>query len=247
MSDDTQLNDQAKAAASAALGAPVVAASMCTRFGSSDRAAAVFGAHSLQGASLRLTNVFNRTARSFNQGLPEHFLVAVTETQVHALEAKEKHGELTAGGEYVVWDRAGLGPVLAPQQMFGTPADGQVVVVHPPPDMRSMSRANKKVAMAVGRGVPVQLLFGKDATSQSVVDVLVADGHAQGARQPIVWNSNSGVPFPGLPGAAPPAAPAAPAADTTVDQLEKLADLHSKGVLDDAEFAAQKARILNEA
>jgi len=230
MSDDTQLNDQAKAAASAALGAPVVAASMCTRFGSSDRAAAVFGAHSLQGASLRLTNVFNRTARSFNQGLPEHFLVAVTE-----------------GGEYVVWDRAGLGPVLAPQQMFGTPADGQVVVVHPPPDMRSMSRANKKVAMAVGRGVPVQLLFGKDATSQSVVDVLVADGHAQGARQPIVWNSNSGVPFPGLPGAAPPAAPAAPAADTTVDQLEKLADLHSKGVLDDAEFAAQKARILNEA
>ena len=33
--------------------------------------------------------------------------------------------------------------------------------------------------------------------------------------------------------------------DSTVDQLRQLADLRSQGVLTDAEFEAQKARILN--
>ncbi|MEU8133938.1 SHOCT domain-containing protein [Streptodolium elevatio] len=35
-----------------------------------------------------------------------------------------------------------------------------------------------------------------------------------------------------------------PAGDPVVDQLERLARLRDQGVLDDAEFAAQKARIL---
>jgi hypothetical protein len=33
--------------------------------------------------------------------------------------------------------------------------------------------------------------------------------------------------------------------DSTIDQLQQLADLKSQGVLTDAEFEAQKARILN--
>lgn len=33
--------------------------------------------------------------------------------------------------------------------------------------------------------------------------------------------------------------------DNTIDQLRQLADLRSQGVLSDAEFEAQKARILN--
>jgi hypothetical protein len=40
------------------------------------------------------------------------------------------------------------------------------------------------------------------------------------------------------------APPAAPAADDSVAQLEQLADLHSKGILTDEEFAAKKAQIL---
>ncbi|MCF2525962.1 SHOCT domain-containing protein [Yinghuangia soli] len=44
--------------------------------------------------------------------------------------------------------------------------------------------------------------------------------------------------------APPPAAPAAPAQDSVVDQLERLAALRSQGILSDAEFDAQKARIL---
>jgi hypothetical protein len=47
------------------------------------------------------------------------------------------------------------------------------------------------------------------------------------------------------PQAAPPqAAPAAPAAQSTVDQLKDLADLKAQGILTDAEFEAQKAKIL---
>ncbi len=40
-----------------------------------------------------------------------------------------------------------------------------------------------------------------------------------------------------------PAAPAAPAVDP-IEQLTKLAELHEKGILTDAEFAVQKAKIL---
>lgn len=43
---------------------------------------------------------------------------------------------------------------------------------------------------------------------------------------------------------AAPAAPAAPAAQDTITMLTQLADLHARGVLTDAEFSAQKARIL---
>ena len=41
----------------------------------------------------------------------------------------------------------------------------------------------------------------------------------------------------------PPAPVAAPAM-TTVEQLRELADLHGEGVLTDAEFATEKAKIL---
>lgn len=43
--------------------------------------------------------------------------------------------------------------------------------------------------------------------------------------------------------AAPVAAPA-PAVDETTAQLQNLANLHAQGILDDAEFAAAKAKLL---
>jgi len=43
---------------------------------------------------------------------------------------------------------------------------------------------------------------------------------------------------------APPAAAAAPSEDDQLEQLEKLGDLHAKGILTDEEFAAKKAQIL---
>jgi hypothetical protein len=42
---------------------------------------------------------------------------------------------------------------------------------------------------------------------------------------------------------APPPPPAAPAADP-IEQLKELAELKQQGILTDAEFAAQKAKIL---
>ena len=44
--------------------------------------------------------------------------------------------------------------------------------------------------------------------------------------------------------APPPPAPAAAAPQDPVAQLEKLAELKDRGILTDAEFAAQKAKIL---
>jgi Short C-terminal domain len=45
---------------------------------------------------------------------------------------------------------------------------------------------------------------------------------------------------------AQPPAPGASGSDATIEQLRQLADLKAQGVLTDAEFAAQKARILNQ-
>jgi hypothetical protein len=42
----------------------------------------------------------------------------------------------------------------------------------------------------------------------------------------------------------PPAAAPAPSGESRVDQLKDLADLKAQGVLNDAEFEAEKARIL---
>lgn len=51
-------------------------------------------------------------------------------------------------------------------------------------------------------------------------------------------------PLPPPPAAAAPAAPAAPSEADTIAQLKELAQLKEQGILTDAEFAAQKAKIL---
>jgi hypothetical protein len=65
------------------------------------------------------------------------------------------------------------------------------------------------------------------AQQQAAYDQAYADGAAAQAAPP------------------PPPAPApAPAGDDTIAQLQQLADLKAQGILTDAEFAAQKAKIL---
>ncbi len=49
---------------------------------------------------------------------------------------------------------------------------------------------------------------------------------------------------PPAPAPAPPPAPAPAAAPDPIEQLERLAALKAQGILTDAEFAAQKAKIL---
>ena len=53
-------------------------------------------------------------------------------------------------------------------------------------------------------------------------------------------------PAGAMPVAEPPRPPAPPLAPSTVTELERLADLRAKGVLTEAEFQAQKAKILGQ-
>lgn len=72
-----------------------------------------------------------------------------------------------------------------------------------------------------------------------------ADQQAAAAeqQQAIVDQAAAQVAAQQPPTAAPQAAPAA-AEDPTIARLKELADLKSQGVLDDAEFAAAKAKLL---
>jgi hypothetical protein len=61
-------------------------------------------------------------------------------------------------------------------------------------------------------------------------------------RQANRWGAQEQAQYEQQQYAAPP--PAAPEPEDNYAQLEKLADLHSKGILTDEEFAAQKAKLL---
>jgi hypothetical protein len=63
-------------------------------------------------------------------------------------------------------------------------------------------------------------------------------------RQAAQWGPYGPAPAPGVqPEAGPGAAPASSSAGV-IDQLERLGQLRASGVLTDAEFQTQKARIL---
>ncbi len=232
------LNDQALAGAAGVLKKEaVVPASMCRRFSVQDRVISQFAG--MQKLALQM-KVGSADSMGMNQNLPEQFLIAVTDTQVHALEAKDKRGRLKVGKPCVTWDRQALEPVLAPPLppevpgFLDTPADSQVVVVHPPPDLRRASSIRKKLAGP--KGAPVHLLFGVDPVSQQVVDLLVADGQASGGHAPA--SSFPGASFLGSPTVG------SGSDRDRLDNLARLGDLHASGVLTDAEFDAQKAAIL---
>ncbi|MEU9046868.1 MULTISPECIES: SHOCT domain-containing protein [unclassified Kitasatospora] len=66
-------------------------------------------------------------------------------------------------------------------------------------------------------------------------------------RQAGRWAQQDAPAAPAAPAAtyqAPPPAAAPSSTDSTIDQLQKLAALKEQGVLTEAEFAAQKAKIL---
>jgi hypothetical protein len=65
-------------------------------------------------------------------------------------------------------------------------------------------------------------------------------------RQGNRWAQQEEANYPPPPPQAPPPAPMQPqaAAPSTIDQLKELAQLKQQGVLTDAEFADQKAKIL---
>ena len=63
-------------------------------------------------------------------------------------------------------------------------------------------------------------------------------------RQQGRWAAQEQAAAPAPPAAAPPP-PSPSATDAKLDQLRKLGELKTSGVLTDAEFEAEKARVLN--
>jgi hypothetical protein len=88
------------------------------------------------------------------------------------------------------------------------------------------------------------------ASREAMADMARQWGQAHGATV-IDGNTLAGMQaqamqaMQGMQGMQGFAAPAAPSAESTADQLEKLADLRDRGVLTEAEFQAQKAKILS--
>ncbi|MFO1104743.1 MAG: SHOCT domain-containing protein [Amaricoccus sp.] len=78
-------------------------------------------------------------------------------------------------------------------------------------------------------------------TAQTAARTAVIAGTATAVSGAVAGRQTGGAPQPAAPSAA---APAAGLTNEAIEQLQKLADLHKAGILNDDEFAAQKARIL---
>jgi hypothetical protein len=83
---------------------------------------------------------------------------------------------------------------------------------------------------------PSEFIFVQAVAPEGLPNIVAMFGDAFGP-------DGSGVGMPAV--AAAPVAAAPPAAEDPLDRLKKLADLHSSGVLTDAEFETQKAAILS--
>ena len=81
------------------------------------------------------------------------------------------------------------------------------------------------------------------ARTAAIAGTATAVSNRVSRRQQNRWAQQEEQQYAQQQQAAPPPPPAAPARDT-VAQLKDLAELKSQGILSDAEFEAQKAKIL---
>ena len=245
-----QVNEQAAGVATSVLNDSVVAAAHCEQVtqdqqlkaagvGGGSRAAAKFGTK-LGGAVM--PSVGNMAKGLRGAGLPESFILAVTANQVVALEEKEKKGELKPGKVLKSWDRQEIRASVGNQvigAVSGTPEDRQVITLYLPLDgskSKYLAAAAQMQANAGVTGQPTNFQIAKDEASNALAKELVGD-------QPAVPNVQIGNMNMGQMAAMQVGGQAAGVGDSTA-QLEKLAQLHASGALSDAEFAAQKAKII---
>jgi Short C-terminal domain len=239
-----QVNEQAVGVATSALNDSVVAAAHCEQvtkdqqlkaagIGGGTRGMAKFG--SKMGRAM-MPSVGNMAKGLEGGGLPESFILAVTSTQVCAIEEKEKKGQLVPGKVLKSWNRDGFRASLGNDAMTavsGTPEDRQVLTLYLPLDdskNKYLAAAAQMQAQAGVTGQPTRFQIAKDEASNALAKELVGDTPAM----PNIQIGGVPVQMPGQ---------AAPAGDSTA-QLEKLAQLHASGALTDEEFAAQKAKII---
>jgi hypothetical protein len=242
--DELRLNQQASSVAASVLSEAVVAATRCEQVTTDMRAEAA-GVGAINRGLMRGMMSMNKASSVGRMGdglrsggLPKSFVLAVTATQVHALEDKHDGGTLVAGKVLKSWERNGFRAGLSPAVMntaTGVPDDRQVLTLFLPIEggnNRYLKAAARNTA-ATG-GMPHKFMVAKDAASQQVIDALVSASAGPnimigGTRVQDLMAQAGGT---------------APAAVDPMESLGKLADLHERGVLTDSEFAAQKAKIL---
>ncbi len=184
-----QVNQQAMGVASSALNDSVVAAAHMEQvtqdqqlkaagIGGGSRMAAKFGTK-LGGAVM--PGVGNMSKGLKGAGLPESFILAVTSSQIVAIEEKEKKGELKPGKVLKSWDRqeirASMGNDVA-AAVSGTPEDRQVITLYLPLDgskSKYLAAAANMQAAAGVTGQPTRFQVAKDEASNALARELIGD------------------------------------------------------------------------
>ncbi len=248
--EELQMNQQAAGVATTVLGQPVIAATRCEQV-TTDMMAGAAGVGKINRGMMRgmksmskvmMPSVGGMSKELEGAGLPKSFVLAATDTEVHAIEDKHDGGKLVAGKVLKSWDRDGFLVKQSPgglNAMSGVPDDRQIIILYLPIEggkNKYLKAAAHNTAAAGSPGMPHKLAIGKDAASQGIVDALVTAGAAPNI---MIGGTN-------LQDMMAQAAGAAAAAADPTERLTKLADLHDRGVLSDDEFAAQKAKILAE-
>lgn len=85
-------------------------------------------------------------------------------------------------------------------------------------------------------------LIGRAAHTAARTAVIA--GTATAVSNKVAARQGAAAPAAAAPAAAAPAAAPAGLDDDAIGRLQKLAELHKSGILTDAEFAEQKARLL---
>src|SRR5437016_4556842 len=172
---DEQVNQQAATIAASVLNDSVVAATRCHQVttddfakgagvGATTRGMARFGKK--MGETM-MPSVGKMAKGMETGGLPKSFILAVTKTQVAALEEKEKKGELVAGDVVKSWPREGFRASLGHPAMAAAtaiPDDHQLITLYLPLDgssNRYLAAASNIQAAAGSTGQPTNFMIAK--------------------------------------------------------------------------------------
>src|SRR5690242_2533969 len=175
-----QVNEQAMDVATTVLNDSVVAAAHCEQvtqdqqlkaagIGGTTRGMAKFG--SKMGRAM-MPSVGNMAKGLEGGGLPGSFILAVTSSQVHAIEEKEKKGRLVSGKVLESWDRKGFRASMgndAINAVSGVPKDRELITLYLPLDgskNKYLAAAAEMQAAAGSTGQPTRFQIAKDEASR---------------------------------------------------------------------------------
>ena len=176
-----QVNEQALGVATEVLNDSVVAAARCEQV-TQDHYLKVAGTGGAIGGIAKFASKWALAlypgVGNMSGGLPESFIVAVTATQVHALEGKEKRGKLVPGNVLKSWEREGFMASLGTDSahaVSGAPEDRQILTLYLPLDdsKKKYPKSGNLMAVAGSPGTPTRFMIAKDEASEAVVKELV--------------------------------------------------------------------------